>query len=160
MEYLALKLYGKGGVLVSVCAPDRVSAVYGGEYKLGDMLSLEVPHGGVWCEVHFEDTMPEAIVYVAQTRIMFPIPLTEQPALIPYSPKSFQGNCHIVRARFATQEEIARRRNLVCNPYDHTFYGQGPMGNGKDTGFFPHATSDITPTSPGFAHPHRNRRRL
>lgn len=152
-EHLALKIYGQSGIKLTVCAPDRVSAVYRAEYKPGDLLSLEVPQPGTYCVVQFEDTMPEALVYIAQYRIVFPVPLplTEQPAPIPYSPKSFTGSCHILRARFATPEEITRRRNLAFNPYDHTFYGQGPMGNGKDTGFYPHATSNIEPTSPGFA---------
>ena len=151
MEYLALKLYGKGGILLAISAPERVSAVYSNEYRPGDMITLEVPEPGAFCVVQFEDTMPEALVYIRQTRIVFPIPRSEKPAPLPYSPKSFTGSCHIIRARFATPEEISRRRNLACNPYDHAFYGQGPMGNGKDTGFFPHATSNIQPTSPGFA---------
>ena len=41
--------------------------------------------------------------------------------------------CHIIRARFATPEEIAARRNLAYNPYDE--HG--------DTGFFPHAHANV-----------------
>ena len=52
---------------------------------------------------------------------------------ITYSPKSFAGACHIIRARFATPEEIAARRNLAYNPYDE--HG--------DTGFFPHAHANV-----------------
>ena len=47
---------------------------------------------------------------------------------VPYSPKSFVGDCHIVRARLAARQEIAARRNLAFNPYD---------AHG-DTGFYPH----------------------
>lgn len=151
MEHLALKIYGMGGIQLTACAPERVSAVYYAEYKPGDMLSLEIGEPDRYVVVQFEDTMPSALVYVKQQRIIFPVPFSEQSGIVAYSPKSFKGSCHILRARFATQEEISVRRNLAFNPYDHTQYGPPPMGNGKDTGFFPHATSNIEATSPGFA---------
>lgn len=152
-EHLALKIYGKDGILLTTCAPERVSAVYYAAYKPGDMIALETGKTDRYCVVQFEDTMPPALVYVCQQRILFPVPIVDpaKPEPIPYSPKSFVGNCHIIRARFATLEEIKTRRNLAFNPYDNTFYGAGPFGNGKDTGFYPHATSNIQPTSPGFA---------
>ena len=154
-EYLAIKVYGKGGILLTVCAPERVSAVYYAEYRPGDMISLELGETDRYCVVQFEDTMPPALVYVRQQRIVFPVPLADpaKPEPLPYSPKSFVGGCHIIRARFAAPEEIAVRRNLAYNPYDTSFYGAGPFGNGKDTGFYPHAISNIEPTSAGFA-PH------
>lgn len=151
MEHLALKIYGMGGIQLTTCAPEQVSAVYYAEYKPGDMLSLEIGKPDSYVVVQFEDTMPPVLVYVKQQRIIFPVPITEQPGIVPYSPKSFKGNCHILRARFATKEEISARRNMAFNPYDHTQYGPGPMGNGKDTGFFPHAISNVEATSPGFA---------
>lgn len=141
----------RAGILLSACAPGRVSAVYNSEYQPGDLITIEVMEPGVYCFVQFEDTMPETFVYVAQRRIVFPVPFGEKTAPIPYSPKSFSGSCHIVRARLASPKEIAVRRNLAFNPYDHEFYGQGPMGNGKDTGFYPHATSNVKAVSPGFA---------
>lgn len=152
-EHLALKIYDKGGILLTACAPERVSAVYYAAYKPGDMIALEVGETDCYCVVQFEDTMPPALVYVRQQRILFPVPIADpaKPEPIPYSPKSFVGNCHIIRTRFATLEEIKARRNLAFNPYDSTFYGAGPFGNGKDTGFYPHATSNIQPTSAGFA---------
>lgn len=151
LEHLALKIYSKGGILLTACAPERVSAVYCAAYRPGDMISLEIGETNRFCVVQFEDTMPPALVYVKQQRIVFPVPVSDKPEPIPYSPKSFAGSCHIIRARFATPEEISTRRNLAFNPYDHMFYGQGPMGDGKDTGFYPHASSNIEPTSPGFA---------
>ena len=51
----------------------------------------------------------------------------------PIAPKSFAGTCHIIRARFATKEEIAARRNQAFNPYDE--HG--------DTGFYPHASANV-----------------
>lgn len=152
MAYLSIKICGKrGNMLLTTCDEDRVSAVYCAAYQPGDMITLEIGEPNQFCVVQFEDTMPPALVYICQQRIVFPVPISESPMPNPYSPKSFVGNLHIIRARFATPEEIARRRNLAFNPYDNAFYGMGPFGNGKDTGFFPHATSNIEPTSPGFA---------
>ena len=152
MAYLSLKIIGKqGNMLLTTCDEDCVSAVYCAAYQPGDMITLEIGETNQFCVVQFEDTMPPALVYICQQRIIFPVPIYESPMPNPYNPKSFSGNIHIIRARFATAEEIASRRNLALNPYDNTFYGKGPFGNGKDTGFFPHATSNIEPTSPGFA---------
>lgn len=151
MEHLALKIYGAGGILLATCAPEQVSAVYCATYHPGDMISLEIGEPNRFCVVQFEDTMPPALVYVTQQRIVFPVPVSDKLEPTAYSPKSFSGNCHILRARFATPEEISTRRNLAFNPYDHMIYGQGAMGNGRDTGFYPHAASNIQPTSPGFA---------
>lgn len=152
-EHLALKIYGAGGIKLTVCAAEQVSAVYYAAYQPGDMIALELGETDRYVVVQFEDTMPPALVYVREQRILFPVPVADpaKPEPLPYSPKSFAGNCHIIRARFATPEEIKARRNLAFNPYDNEFYGAGPFGNGKDTGFYPHATSNIQATSPGFA---------
>lgn len=152
MAYLSLKIIGKqGNMLLTACDDNCVSAVYCAAYQPGDMITLEIGEPNQFCIVQFEDTMPPTIVYVCQQRIVFPVPILESPIPSPYNPKSFSGNIHVIRARFASPEEIASRRNLALNPYDNTFYGREPFGNGKDTGFFPHATSNIQPTNPGFA---------
>ena len=78
--------------------------------------------------------MPEALVFLKHQRIVFPVPINERIEPTPYSPKSFAGNRHIIRARLAMPYEIAVRRNLAFNPYDHTFYGRGAMTDRKDTG--------------------------
>lgn len=152
-EHLALKIYGKGGILLTACAPERISAVYYAAYNKGDLITLELGEVDRYVVIQFEDTMPPALVYVRQQRIVFPVPIADPavPEPIPYSPKSFVGNCHIIRARFATPGEIAARRNLAFNPYDNESYGTGPFGNGKDTGFYPHTFSNIKATSAGFA---------
>lgn len=151
MSELALKIYREGEIFLSVCSPDRVSAVWRAEYRQGDIIALEVANTDTYCIIQFEDTMPEALVFLKHQRIVFPVPINEKIEPIPYSPKSFAGNCHIIRARLAMPYEIAVRRNLAFNPYDHAFYGRGAMAGRKDTGFYPHATSNIKATSPGFA---------
>ena len=75
--------------------------------------------------------MPAALVYVEKREINFHIPFGEQ--AITYSPKSFVGDRHVIRARLATGEEVAARRNLAFNPYDE--HG--------DTGFYPHASANV-----------------
>lgn len=140
MGYIGLKIFNpKVGMLALTCDKEEVSLVYGAAYQPGDVISVEVPAAGRYCVIQFEDTMPPALVYMKQEKSGFPIPFKEQTMV--YSPKSFTGTCHIIRARFATPEEIAARRNLAFNPYDLS----------KDFGFYPHAESNIESSLPGFA---------
>lgn len=132
MELIKLKLLDTDGMtLLTAPAAGQVSLVYMNAYKPGDRVSLEIGTPGQYVVIQFEDTMAPALVYVVKREINFHIPFGEQ--AITYSPKSFSGACHIIRARFATPEEIAARRNLAYNPYDE--HG--------DTGFFPHAHANV-----------------
>ena len=132
MELIKLKLLDTDGMtLLTGPAAGQVSLVYMNAYKPGDRVSLEIGTPGQYVVIQFEDTMAPALVYVVKREINFHIPFGEQ--AITYSPKSFAGACHIIRARFATPEEIATRRNLAYNPYDE--HG--------DTGFFPHAHANV-----------------
>ena len=132
MELIKLKLLDTDGMtLLTAPAAGQVSLVYMNAYKPGDRVSLEIGTPGQYVVIQFEDTMAPALVYVVKREINFHIPFGEQ--AITYSPKSFAGACHIIRARFATPEEIAARRNLAYNPYDE--HG--------DTGFFPHAHANV-----------------
>ena len=120
-----------GHTLMTCDADTNVSLVYTNSYKPGDRVALEIDHPGQYCVIQFEDTMPEALVYVVKREINFHIPFGEQ--AITYSPKSFVGSRHVVRARLALPEEIAARRNLAFNCYDE--HG--------DTGFYPHASANV-----------------
>ena len=132
MELIKLKLLDTDGMtLLTAPAAGQVSLVYMNAYKPGDRVSLEIGTPGQYVVIQFEDTMAPALVYVVKREINFHIPFGEQ--AITYSPKSFAGACHIIRARFATPEKIAARRNLAYNPYDE--HG--------DTGFFPHAHANV-----------------
>ena len=126
MELIKLKVLDEGGTTLLTCpAARQLSLVYRAAYRPGDRISLEIGTPGQYIVVQFEDTMAPALLYVEKREINFHIPFGEQ--AITYSPKSFTGECHIIRARFATREEIAARRNLAFNPYDE--HG--------DTGFTP-----------------------
>lgn len=132
MELIKLKvLDDKGTILLTCPAAEQLSLVYSAAYRPGDRISLEIGTPGQYIVAQFEDTMAPALIYVEKREINFHIPFGEQ--AITYSPKSFAGECHIIRARFATPEEIAARRNLALNPYDE--HG--------DTGFYPHASANV-----------------
>ncbi len=131
-EVIKLKvLDAQGHTLMTCGAGENVSLVYTNAYTPGDRVALEIGSPGQFCVIQFEDTMPPALVYVQNREINFRIPFGEQ--AIVYSPKSFTGNRHVIRARLANQEEIKQRRNLALNPYDQ---------HGK-TGFFPHAVANV-----------------
>ena len=116
MELIKLKLLDTDGMtLLTAPAAGQVSLVYMNAYKPGDRVSLEIGTPGQYVVIQFEDTMAPALVYVVKREINFHIPFGEQ--AITYSPKSFAGACHIIRARFATPEEIAAvdKRIVVHN---------------------------------------------
>lgn len=132
MNPIKLKILDSiGTTLLTAPEGETVSLVYRAEYKPGDRVSLEVAEPGQYCVVQFEDTMAPVLIYVDRREINFNIPFGEQ--AVTYSPKSFRGDCHIIRARTASAEEIAARRNLAFNPYDQ--HG--------DTGFYPHAHANV-----------------
>ena len=132
METIKLKVLDKAGHTRMTCeAAEAVSLVYTSAYQPGDRIALAILTPGRYCVIQFEDTMPAALVYVEKREINFHIPFGEQ--AITYSPKSFVGDRHVIRARLATGEEVAARRNLAFNPYDE--HG--------DTGFYPHASANV-----------------
>lgn len=137
MDLIKLKIMNEDGtVLLTAPAAEQVSLVYRAAYRPGDRISLEIGTPGQYCIVQFEDTMLPALVYVKEREVNFHIPFGDKaPA---YNPKSFAGDCHIIRARLARPEEIALRRNLAFNPYDAD----------GDTGFFPHVSSNVTASWP------------
>ncbi len=132
METIKLKVLDKAGHTLMTCAAaENVSLVYTGAYCPGDRIALEINTPGRYCVIQLEDSMPPALVYVVKREINFSIPFGEQ--AITYSPKSFVGSRHLIRARLALPEEIAARRNLAFNCYDQ--HG--------DTGFYPHASANV-----------------
>jgi len=132
METIKLKILDEAGHTLMTCpAAESVSLVYTNEYKRGDRVALEIDTPRQYCVIQFEDTMPPALVYVVKREINFHIPFGEQ--AVTYSPKSFVGSRHVIRARLASIDEIKARRNLAFNCYDE--HG--------DTGFYPHASANV-----------------
>ncbi len=132
MPYLKVKVLDSTGNTLANCDPsNKCALVYTNEYQQGDWIAMEVSEPGQFCVVQLEDTMPPALVYLAKTGLQFKIPMGAQS--ITYSPKSFQGARHVIRARLATEEEIKARRCLSFNPYDIS----------GETQVFPHASANV-----------------
>ena len=73
METIKLKILDEAGHTLMTCDADTaVSLVYTNCYKPGDRVALEIDHPGQYCVIQFEDTMPEALVYVGQAGDQFP----------------------------------------------------------------------------------------
>lgn len=94
METIKLKILDEAGHTLMTCDADTaVSLVYTNEYHPGDRVALEIDHPGQYCVIQFEDTMPEALVYVVKREINFHIPFGEQ--AITYSQELCgQPSCH------------------------------------------------------------------
>lgn len=100
-------------------------------YQDGDWLIVDSDKKGGFYKVRLEDTMQESIIYVPGNFFIYHIPLANKRSN--YSPKSFYGDCHIIRVEEATKEEIKQRRNLAFNSYDEH----------ENTTFFPHSYANI-----------------
>ena len=112
-------------------AAENASLVHTAAYNDGDRILLETDSKNTFCMVQLEDSMPWALVFVPGTSMVFSVPLQNNRPN--YSPKAFSGCCHLLRARAATAEEIAARRNLALNVYDQH----------ENATFFPHATANV-----------------
>lgn len=132
MATIKLKVLNAQGDTLATSVPGtEVSVVHTASYQPGDWIALDCDESGVFCVIQPEDSMPPALVYVKGNCMNFTIPPADN--RINYSPKSFDGSCHLIRARIASPEEVAAYRNLALNPYD----------SHGDHGFYPHATANV-----------------
>lgn len=133
MQTIKLKVLDAEGHTLMTCAESdaEVSLVYTHEYRSGDRIILECREPGCFCVAQLEDTLAPAYIYIPDRVAAYGIPFGEN--RIVFSPKSFTGNRHLIRARLARPGEIAHRRNLALNPFDQ--HG--------DNGFFPHASANV-----------------
>ncbi len=132
MAIIKLKILNREGhTLAASPAGQSVALVYTGCYQPGDWVALEGDGPALSCEIQLEDSMPAALVYLPEGNLKFSIP--PEDARSSYSPKSFSGSVHLIRARTAESPELSRRRNLALNPYDsHT-----------SNGFCPHVLANV-----------------
>lgn len=132
MPVLKLKVLNRNGDMLSESRPgESVSLVYSAAYRPGDRILLETDRPGLFCRVQYEDSMAPAFIFINKTSAEFPIPPADNRPN--YSPKSFAGEKHLIRARTASKAETAARKNLALNPYD----------THGEHGFFPHASANV-----------------
>ena len=130
---------------------EETSLVYGAAYEDGDFILVERDDESKYCIIQLEDSMPPVLVYMEGKRMAFHIPEANKRSC--YSPKSFTGKCHVLKARAATEEEIHARRNLAFNPYDCEQGG----------GCYPHASASVeaqSPASVSYTHLTHNRNKI
>ena len=132
MAIIKLKILDQAGhTLATSPAEENVALVYTSHYQPGDWVALEGDGPALFCEIQLEDSMPPALVYLPDGNLQFPIPPADNRSN--YSPKSFTGSVHLLRARVTTGTELSQRRNLALNPYDsHTAKG-----------IYPHAQANV-----------------
>ena len=132
MSALTLEIQSKEGKsLACASGSPAVSLVYGAAYQEGDTISLHSDRKDIFLMLQLDDAMAEEFVYLAASPLVYTIPFGEKH--VSYSPKSFSGERHLLRARLATQDEIDVRKNLARNIYDQ--HG--------DPGLFPHAFANV-----------------
>lgn len=132
MALIKLKILNAAGQTLAASETDSsVSLVYSGVYQPGDWISLESNTAGTRYWVQFEDSISPAIIYLPEHSGKYVIP--PQGNRNSYSPKSFAGNCHLLRAKVLDSEESSVRRNLALNPYD----------GHNNHGIFPHAEANV-----------------
>ena len=120
-----------GAVMAQIDDAESAQLLYEAAYAEGDAIVLESSEAGVFVAARLEDSMPEAVVYLADKCYTLPVPFGEKRSS--YCPKSFCGERHFLMARTATATEIAARRDLAQNPYDHH----------QNEALFPHAIANV-----------------
>lgn len=126
-------LSADGAICSTVVGKNTVSLLYQAAYRSGDTIHLEndSPGCGWYAVIQLEDSLAPTLVYLPKGGLTYRIP--EEAERIVFSPKAFSGEKHLVRARFATPEELAARRNLAFNCYDR---------HGSN-GFYPHSSANV-----------------
>lgn len=118
-----------GSVKQQASGEENVYLVYNQAYEPGDVLVLQADEPG-YVVAQLEDSIMPAFGYLKDT-YTWKVPFEEK--AICYSPKSFSGAVHLLRARAAEQAEIKLRRNVALNPMD----------SHDNSGFFPHASANV-----------------
>lgn len=128
---LSIQIAAAGGeVLARAGGESFANLVYPKEYMPGDRIVLSA-RPGCFLVVQLDDAMAPSLVFLAGAQYSLIVPFDEK--RVSYSPKSFAGPLHLLRARLATQAEIGSRRNLAENVYD----------SHENDGCFPHAFANV-----------------
>ena len=119
----------QGALLAKASHEDEVLARVERVYQPGDVIVIASDRQHLI--VQMDAAILPGEVYLPAGGMTWPVPCGEH--RLAYSPAAFAGARHIVTARAMTQEEIAARRNLACNPSDLR----------GEIDFFPHCTANV-----------------
>ncbi|MBQ6255804.1 MAG: carbohydrate-binding protein [Clostridia bacterium] len=81
--------------------------------------------------VQMDQGMPAGEIFLPQGKMTWNVPAGEH--RFAYAPGIFAAQRHVISARMMSEDEIAARRNIACNPADL-------RGN---TDFYPHCTANV-----------------
>lgn len=105
MSLLTIKVINAAEeVLAMRQAVENVSLLYEGSYAPEDRIVLETDTPGQFYVIHLEDTLAPALVYLAEQTLVYSIPYGDDRLV--FSPKSFMGERHLLRARLATAQLV------------------------------------------------------
>lgn len=85
-------------------------------YQDGDQIIVESERAGVWLALRLDACLDEALVYLAEKKLVYSIPLGEKKVAM--NPLCFGEGLKMITARPARREEVFGRRCLSFNPYD------------------------------------------
>ncbi len=128
---MEIKVIRDNGEVKARASGDRQAILaWTGEYAKGDAIVLEGLEENCFYWWKADDTIEEALVYVTDSRVIWPIPVYEKKAN--RSPLSFLGTRHYLCIRRA-EKEAGEYRNVVLNPADeHDLKG-----------VYPHASANV-----------------
>ena len=128
LETVSLKVLSAMGQTKAACAEEKqTSLVYDEEYEPGDRIMLSVSKAGGYYVLQLEDTLAPALVYVTRPEVEYRIPHGDD--RIVFSPKSFSGRRHLIRARIARPEEPGVQSLRPTRRYGHLPACEGQCGN-------------------------------
>lgn len=131
MENIGLKVLNKSMKELAVGRNEKeVNLAYAGEYQEGDTLVLEVPEGGHFVWLQWDDALGKSLVFVTGS-VTYRIPFGDRRTNL--SPRAFSGKIHLLSAKLARDFEVGAYRNLACNVCD-----QHNIEN-----LYPHATANV-----------------
>lgn len=112
-----------GSIKQEAIGTNNVYMVYNAAYEPGDTLVLKADKPG-YVVAQLEDSIIPTFGLLSG-EYTWKVPFEEK--AICYSPKSFKGEVHLLRACVATPAECEQRRNMALNPMDsHDNYGLYP----------------------------------
>ena len=136
---LYLKIFDKCNNVKFEAKGSEIRAIYYGEWKEGDEVSIRLDGTNVLA-MQFDETLQESYVYCPNKSFTFTIPNARE-LQMGYNPQAFQGDTHLICAREVEDEEFYKSRNIALNSHDLR----------RKTGGFPHASANfVTREEPCF----------